>query len=48
MRQYRSNQGRSPEKVDEIFKLFIFVGKILILPYIIYNLTKTIYEDYKR
>ncbi|QDP63479.1 MAG: hypothetical protein Tp139SUR460282_14 [Prokaryotic dsDNA virus sp.] len=39
-RQYRSNQGRSPEKVNEIFKLFAFIGKILILPYLIYKIIK--------
>ncbi len=37
-RQYRSNQGRSPKKEEEIFKLFAFISKILIFPYIIYKI----------
>jgi len=40
-RQYRSNQGRSPEKVAEIYKLLtlaIGLGTIVILAYSIYNL----------
>jgi len=40
-RQYRSNQGRSPEKVEETFKLLTFVISITIistLAYYIYNL----------
>lgn len=41
-RQHRSNQGRSQKKVDEIFKLFIFLGKILILPYLIYKIIKNV------
>ena len=41
-RQYRSNQGRSPEKIDEIFELFKLVGKILILPYLIHKIIKNV------
>jgi len=40
-RQYRSNQGRSPEKIAEIYKLLTFtigLGTIVILAYSIYNL----------
>jgi len=40
-RQYRSNQGRSPEKVKETFKLLTFVISITIittLAYYIYTI----------
>ena len=40
-RQYRGNQGRSPDKVNEIFKLLNFVvllTSITILAYYIYTL----------
>jgi len=40
-RQYRSNQGRSPEKVNETFKLLTFVISITIittLAYYIYTI----------
>jgi len=44
-RQYRSNQGRSPQKEEEIFKLFFFISKLLIVPYVLYLFVKECYEN---
>ena len=44
-RQYRSNQGRSPQKEEEIFKLFFFISKLLIVPYVLYLFVKQCYEN---
>lgn len=44
-RQYRSNQGRSPQKEEEIFQLLFFIGKLLIVPYVLYLFLKECYEN---
>lgn len=44
-RQYRSNQGRSPQKEEEIFQLLFLIGKLLIVPYILYLFLKECYEN---
>jgi hypothetical protein len=41
IRQYRSNQGRSPEKMEKVYKgcFWILLAAILtIVSYVIYNL----------
>ena len=45
IRQYRGNQGRSPQKEDEIFKLLFFVCKLMVIPYIIYLFIKECYAN---
>jgi len=44
-RQYRSNQGRSPKKEEEIFQLLFFISKLLIVPYVLYLFVKECYEN---
>mgnify|MGYP003135297285 FL=1 len=44
-RQYRSNQGRSPQKEEEIFQLFFLIFKLTILPYLFYLFLKECYEN---
>ena len=41
-RQYRSNQGRSPEKMEKVYKgcfWILLAAMLTVVSYVIYNLT---------
>jgi|TARA_R110000744_G_scaffold55958_3_gene118123 hypothetical protein len=42
IRQYRSNQGRSPEKMEKVYKgcfWILLAAMLTVVSYVIYNLT---------